>query len=58
MTEPWPSVNRLAAPLVEDLIGRAGELRLSVERKGTGYTLVDAGIDCPGGIEAGLRIGG
>ena len=56
MTEPWPSVNRLAAPLVEDLIGRAGELRLSVERKGTGYTLVDAGIDCSGGIEAGLRI--
>jgi methenyltetrahydromethanopterin cyclohydrolase len=52
----WPSVNRLAAPLVQRLVDDSGILRIAVERPPAGYTLVDAGIDCPGGIEAGLRI--
>jgi methenyltetrahydromethanopterin cyclohydrolase len=52
----WPSVGRLAAPLVECLVEDAANLRIAVERPPEGYTLVDAGIDCPGGIEAGLRI--
>lgn len=51
-----PSVNRLAAPLVERLIAEAEALRIAVERPEPGYTLVDAGIACPGGIAAGLRI--
>ncbi len=53
---PWPSVNRRAAPLVERLVEDAEALRIAVERPEPGYTLVDAGIGCPGGIEAGLRI--
>ncbi|MEA2783254.1 MAG: methenyltetrahydromethanopterin cyclohydrolase [Rhodospirillaceae bacterium] len=51
-----PSVNRLAAPLVERLIQDAEQLRIVVERTESGALVVDAGIDCPGGIEAGRRI--
>jgi methenyltetrahydromethanopterin cyclohydrolase len=50
------SVNRGAAPLVRRLIDEAAALRLRVERVAAGYTLIDAGIACPGGIEAGLRV--
>jgi methenyltetrahydromethanopterin cyclohydrolase len=52
----WPSVNRLAAPLVERLIADAQSLGLRVERQDDGTTLVDGGIDCAGGLEAGLRV--
>jgi methenyltetrahydromethanopterin cyclohydrolase len=51
------SVNSLAEPLVRSLLDDADVLRLKVERDGDGVTYVDAGIDCPGGIEAGRRIG-
>jgi methenyltetrahydromethanopterin cyclohydrolase len=51
-----PSINRLARPLVLQLIDDATMLRLGVERTDDGCTIVDAGIDCPGGIEAGLRV--
>lgn len=50
------SVNALAAPLVERLVADAERLRLAVSRDASGATIVDAGIDVPGGIEAGLRI--
>jgi methenyltetrahydromethanopterin cyclohydrolase len=53
---PWPSVNGLAAPLVAALVRDAGTLRLAVRRDESGATLVDAGIDAEGGIEAGRRI--
>src|SRR4249920_2082450 len=52
----WPSVNTLAAPLVEALVRDAASLRLVVERMPNGCTVVDAGIGCRGGIEAGRRI--
>jgi methenyltetrahydromethanopterin cyclohydrolase len=52
----WPSVNALAAPLVRDLILHAKSLRLGVERLQNGCVVVDAGIACRGGLEAGLRI--
>lgn len=52
----WPSVNRLAAPLVERFVADAPALGVVPERPAPGYRLIDAGIDCPGGIEAGLRI--
>ncbi|NIR58722.1 MAG: methenyltetrahydromethanopterin cyclohydrolase [Gammaproteobacteria bacterium] len=55
---PAPSVNALAAPLVEALIAEAPALRLGIERLDNGCVLVDAGIDRPGGLEAGLRIAG
>jgi methenyltetrahydromethanopterin cyclohydrolase len=51
-----PSLSALSEPLVRSLIGDAAALRIHVENTGKGCTLVDAGIDCRGGIEAGLRI--
>lgn len=51
-----PSINRLAAPLVDGLIGSAALLRLGIARSASGATLVDAGIDVRGGLEAGRRI--
>ena len=45
-----------AQPLLRRLIDDAAALRLGVETPPEGCTLVDAGIDCAGGIEAGLRI--
>ena len=51
-----PSVNALAAPLVEDLAARAAELRLAVSRQDNGTRIIDAGIRVAGGIEAGRRI--
>ncbi|TXF12581.1 methenyltetrahydromethanopterin cyclohydrolase [Pelomicrobium methylotrophicum] len=51
-----PSVNALAAPLVSALVAEAAALRVAVERLPEGTTLVDAGIDQPGGLEAGRRI--
>lgn len=50
-----PSLNRLAAPLVRRLIDDADALRLAVGRT-EGAAIVDAGIACRGGLEAGRRI--
>ncbi len=55
-TAHWPSVNTLAAPLVAHLLDNAGVLRLGVERHPGGATIVDAGIQAPGGLEAGRLI--
>lgn len=51
-----PSLNRLAAPLVERLISQADILRLAVSRQANGARIVDAGIAAAGGVEAGRRI--
>jgi methenyltetrahydromethanopterin cyclohydrolase len=51
-----PSLSRLSAPLVERLIADATALGVRVERTKEGSTLVDAGIESRGGIEAGRRI--
>lgn len=57
-TQPTnPSVNRLATPLVEDLIRRSDALRLSVDRLSNGTVVVDAGQRALGGLEAGRLIG-
>jgi methenyltetrahydromethanopterin cyclohydrolase len=50
------SVNATSAPLVAALLRDAAMLRLGVARDACGATLVDAGIDALGGIEAGRRI--
>lgn len=52
----WPSVGALAAPLARRLVDDRHILGIAAERQPEGHTLVDAGIDCRGGIEAGLRI--
>ncbi len=51
-----PSVNQLAAALVEDLVEHAADLRLAVSHLDNGVRIVDAGIQATGGIEAGRRI--
>jgi methenyltetrahydromethanopterin cyclohydrolase len=50
------SVNRLAAPLADDMIARAAQLRLNVSIGAGGQTVIDAGASARGGIEAGLRM--
>jgi methenyltetrahydromethanopterin cyclohydrolase len=52
----WPSVNELAEPLVQSLNANAPVLRIDVERLDNGCTMVDAGINHPGGLEAGRLI--
>lgn len=54
--ETRPSINRLAVPLVDGLVGSAATLRLGVSHSADGATLIDAGIDARGGLEAGRRI--
>lgn len=56
MTQSRPSVGALVAPHVASLIADAQALRLGVERTATGATIVDAGINVRGGLEAGRRI--
>src|SRR4051812_4404262 len=52
----WPSINELAGPLVRRLVHDAALLRLRVRQSTSGATLVDAGIEATGGLEAGRRI--
>lgn len=51
------SVNALARPLVADLVARAAELGVRVERLPDGVTVVDGGIEVRGSVAAGLAIG-
>jgi methenyltetrahydromethanopterin cyclohydrolase len=50
------SVNKLAQPLVKHLIDNADKLRVGVETLENGCTVIDAGINVPGGLEAGRII--
>jgi methenyltetrahydromethanopterin cyclohydrolase len=50
------SVNKLSQPLVRELIENADKLRLAVQKSATGCTFIDAGINVPGGLEAGRII--
>lgn len=51
-----PSVNQLAAPLVEKLLQQADILQLGVSQHEAGCTIVDAGIRHAGSAEAGRLI--
>jgi methenyltetrahydromethanopterin cyclohydrolase len=50
------SVNALAERLVARLVDEAARFGVTVTRTEGGSTIVDAGVDAPGGIEAGLLI--
>jgi len=50
------SVNKLTQPLVQELIDNSDKLRLGVQKMQNGCTVIDAGIDVPGGLEAGRII--
>ena len=52
----FPSVSKLAEPLVDALVDNAESLRISVIQMVNGTRLVDAGIEVPGGLEAGRQI--
>ena len=50
------SVNKLAQPLVKQLIDNADKYRVGVETLTNGCTVIDAGINAAGGLEAGRII--
>jgi methenyltetrahydromethanopterin cyclohydrolase len=50
------NVNVYAQPLVEQLVREADRLRVNVSRLDGGTTIVDAGIQAPGGLAAGRLI--
>jgi methenyltetrahydromethanopterin cyclohydrolase len=51
------SVNREVRSRVQRLVAEADRLRVAVKREPSGVTIVDAGIDAPGSLEAGRLIG-
>jgi methenyltetrahydromethanopterin cyclohydrolase len=51
-----PSVNALAGRIVEEMIARAGLLRVNARTGDLGETLIDAGASTVGGIDAGIRL--
>ena len=50
------SINDLTQPIVQELINRAVALRLGIEKDSSDATIIDAGINHPGGLEAGRLI--
>jgi methenyltetrahydromethanopterin cyclohydrolase len=50
------SVNKLTLPLVQELITNAAKLRVGIEKLENGCTIIDAGINHVGGLEAGRII--
>lgn len=56
MSGSRPSVNRLAQPLLQELLRDAERLRITTTHDEAGVQLLDAGIAATGGVEAGLRI--
>ena len=54
----YPGVNQLALPLLYALRCIAGQLRIVEQRLSNGCQVIDAGIDTPGGLEAGRCIAG
>ena len=53
----WTSVNAACQPLVDALIDNAEALQLEINTLSNGTRVVDAGINCTGGLEAGRLIG-
>lgn len=53
----WTSVNAACQPLVEQLVTEAQALQLEVSTLSNGTRIIDAGIYCVGGLEAGRLIG-
>lgn len=53
----WTSVNAACQPLVDRLIADAEALQLQISTLENGTRIVDAGINCVGGLEAGRLIG-
>lgn len=56
MSTNEPSINTLTGQLVDRLVAEAASLRVKVVKGPGGETIVDAGQEVRGGIEAGLRL--
>lgn len=56
LNQAWPSINQLTQPLLNNLRRDAKVLRLKLDTLSNGTTIIDAGIDTHGGLEAGRRI--
>ena len=56
MIEYSASVNKLSQPLVQELLDNADKLRLEIQTLENGCVIIDAGIEAPGGLEAGRII--
>ncbi len=52
----FPSVNTLSASIVQSLVDNADALRLGISKLDSGTTVIDAGINVRGGLEAGRLI--
>jgi len=55
-TSNWPSINALTNPLVAHLVSNAKALRVGGSKSDNGATIIDAGINHAGGLEAGRLI--
>ena len=53
----WASVNKASQPLVDQLVADAKTLQLEINTLSNGTRIVDAGVNCTGGLEAGRLIG-
>ena len=53
----WTSVNAACQPLVEYLVTNAQALQVDISTLSNGARIIDAGINCNGGLEAGRLIG-
>jgi methenyltetrahydromethanopterin cyclohydrolase len=53
----WTSVNAKCQPLVDNLVENTQALQLEISTLSNGARIIDAGIKCKGGIEAGRLIG-
>ncbi len=53
----WTSVNAACLPLVDALVEDAQALQLEISTLSNGTRIIDAGIKCNGGLEAGRLIG-
>jgi methenyltetrahydromethanopterin cyclohydrolase len=56
LSETKLSINTLTGQIVDSMVADAARLRLAVAKGSKGETVIDAGKDARGGIEAGLRI--
>ncbi len=56
MSDNTLSINTLAGQIVDRMTANAAKLRISVSKGDAGETVIDAGKNAPGGIEAGLAL--
>jgi methenyltetrahydromethanopterin cyclohydrolase len=51
-----PNLNALAAEIADGMEENAGAFRVRVQHLGSGARVIDAGVEAPGGLDAGLAL--